>query len=59
MRYDKEIAPNPAWQERYARLYGLFGELYRLSAPYYDLLDSVEGEIETTAGQLAGAQGES
>lgn len=45
VRYDKEIQPNPAWQERYARLYGLFGDLYRLSAPYYDLLDAVEGDI--------------
>ncbi|MDR3497165.1 MAG: FGGY family carbohydrate kinase [Ancalomicrobiaceae bacterium] len=42
VRFDKEIEPNPAWQERYGKLFGVFNDLYRLSAPYYDVLDDVE-----------------
>lgn len=43
VRYDREILPNPAWQERYARLLDVFNRLYLQSAAFYDTLDEVEG----------------
>lgn len=44
VRFDREIRPNPAWQDKYSRLFTVFNDLYRLSAPYYDMLDAVEGD---------------
>lgn len=43
VRYDREILPDPAWQERYDRLRDVFNRLYRQSAAFYDTLDEVEG----------------
>ena len=51
VRHDREIQPNPAWQDKYARLFTVFNDLYRLSLPYYDLLDAVEGD--TGEGEAA------
>ena len=49
VRYDKEIKPNPAWRDRYAKLFGVFVDLYRLGVPFYDRLDEIEGQAETIA----------
>jgi len=39
VRLEKEIAPVPAWQERYDRMAPLFDRLYRHSQAFYDDLD--------------------
>lgn len=49
IRYDREILPNPAWQERYERLRDVFNRLYLQSAAFYDTLDEVEGIAASSA----------
>lgn len=40
-RHGAEIAPNPAWVERYARMQPVFNRLYAHSQPFYDDLDAL------------------
>ncbi|MGF6231926.1 xylulokinase [Inquilinus ginsengisoli] len=42
VRYGAEIAPDPAWAERYARMQPVFDKLYRRSQALYDDLDRLE-----------------
>jgi len=39
VRFEEEIAPDPAWQARYDAMAPLFGRLYRHSQAFYDDLD--------------------
>ena len=39
VRFDREILPNPAWQERYDRQGRLFDRLYETSEAYWDEFD--------------------
>jgi xylulokinase len=39
VRFDEEIAPDPAWQERYDAMAPTFDRLYRHSQTFYDDLD--------------------
>lgn len=39
VRFDREILPNPAWQERYEKLGNLFDRLYESSEAYWDEFD--------------------
>jgi len=41
VRYGAEIAPDPAWAERYARMQPVFDRLYRHSQALYDDLDRI------------------
>jgi xylulokinase len=41
VRYGAEIAPDPAWAERYARMQPVFDRLYRHSQALYDDLDGI------------------
>lgn len=41
VRYGAEIAPDPAWAERYARMQPVFDKLYRHSQALYDDLDGI------------------
>ncbi|WP_342238168.1 xylulokinase [Inquilinus sp. OTU3971] len=41
-RHGAEIAPDPAWAERYARMQPVFDRLYRHSQALYDDLDRLE-----------------
>ncbi len=41
--HGEEVAPNPAWAERYARLLPVFDSIYRNSQSQYGLLDALEG----------------
>lgn len=41
VRFGAEIAPNPAWQDRYARLGEVFEALYAASRPLWDRLDAL------------------
>ncbi|HWT29956.1 MAG TPA: FGGY family carbohydrate kinase, partial [Propylenella sp.] len=43
VRYDREIAPDPAWAERYQRMQPVFDRLYLGSQAYYDDLDALAG----------------
>jgi xylulokinase len=43
VRYDREIAPDPAWSEHYARMQPVFDRLYRSAQAYYDDLDQLTG----------------
>lgn len=43
VRYGAEIAPDPAWAERYARMQPVFDRLYRHSQALYDDLDGIAG----------------
>jgi xylulokinase len=40
VRYEGEIAPNPAWSERYQKMQSLFDDLYQSSQKFWDRLDS-------------------
>jgi xylulokinase len=42
VRYGAEIAPDPAWAERYARMQPVFDRLYHHSQALYDDLDRLE-----------------
>ncbi len=42
LRYGAEIAPDPEWAERYARMQPVFDRLYRHSQALYDDLDRLE-----------------
>lgn len=42
VRYGAEIAPDPAWAERYARMQPVFDRLYRHSQALYDDLDRLQ-----------------
>ncbi len=46
VRYGDDIAPNPAWTERYARMQTVFNSLYRNSQSQYDLLDALADEAQ-------------
>jgi xylulokinase len=39
VRYEDEIAPNPAWSERYQRMESLFYDLYESSEKFWDRLE--------------------
>ena len=41
VRYDREIAPDPSWTERYARMQPVFDRLYLGAQDYYDDLDAL------------------
>jgi xylulokinase len=41
VRYADEILPDPAWQERYARMQPIFDKLYFNSQSLYDDLDAL------------------
>ncbi len=41
VRIEREIPPNPAWTERYARMAELFDRLYEQSIPLYGALDAL------------------
>lgn len=41
VRYEKEIAPEPEWQERYRRMQPVFDKLYFASQALYDDLDAL------------------
>ena len=43
MRYGAEIAPDPEWAERYARMQPVFDRLYSHSQVLYDDLDGIAG----------------
>jgi xylulokinase len=43
VRYDKEIAPEPAWQEKYQRMQPIFDRLYFAGQAFYDDLDALAG----------------
>ena len=38
---DHEVLPDPAWQERYARMLPLFGHLREVMAPLNNELDAL------------------
>jgi xylulokinase len=40
VRYEGEIAPNPAWSERYQKMQSLFDDLYQSSQKFWDRLES-------------------
>jgi xylulokinase len=40
VRYESEIAPNPAWSERYQKMQSLFDDLYQSSEKFWDRLES-------------------
>ncbi|HEY4783926.1 MAG TPA: hypothetical protein VIH54_19045, partial [Chthoniobacterales bacterium] len=40
VRYESEIAPNPAWSERYLKMQSLFDDLYQSSEKFWDRLES-------------------
>lgn len=42
VRYEREVAPNPAWRDRYDRMAPVFEELYERAAPLYDRLDRLD-----------------
>jgi sugar (pentulose or hexulose) kinase len=39
VRYEGEIAPNPAWSERYQKMQSLFDDLYQSSQKFWDRLE--------------------
>ena len=41
VRYDEEIAPDPAWAERYGAMQGVFELIYQHSQELYDALDTL------------------
>jgi xylulokinase len=41
VRYEKEIVPDPAWQEVYRRMQPIFDRLYFASQSFYDDLDAL------------------
>ena len=41
VRYSDEVAPDPAWRDRYARMQPVFDRLYRHSQAMYDDLDGL------------------
>ena len=41
VEFDPEIAPNPAWAERYAEMGTLFDDLLAASQVFYDRLDTL------------------
>ena len=41
VRHTDEIAPDPAWAERYARMQPIFDRLYAHSQALYDDLDAL------------------
>jgi xylulokinase len=41
VRYDEEIAPDPAWADRYRAMQGVFERIYRHSQDLYDSLDAL------------------
>jgi xylulokinase len=40
VRYDREIDPNPAWTDRYAKMQLLFDDLYESSEQFWDRFES-------------------
>ena len=42
VRYKAEVAPDPAWSDRYARMQPIFDKLYRQSQSLYDELDRLD-----------------
>jgi xylulokinase len=40
VRYEGEIAPNPAWSERYRKMQSLFDDLYQSSEKFWDRLET-------------------
>ncbi|MES1937432.1 xylulokinase [Salinisphaera hydrothermalis] len=55
VRYDRTIEPEPEWAERYRRMREIFDQLRTASGPYYDALDALEAEAQST-GMEAGAR---
>jgi xylulokinase len=41
VHYDEEIAPDPAWADRYRAMQGVFERIYRHSQDLYDSLDTL------------------
>jgi xylulokinase len=41
VRYDEEVAPDPAWAERYGAMQGVFELIYQHSQELYDALDTL------------------
>lgn len=50
VRYADEIAPNPQWSERYARMQPIFDRLYGDAQAYYDDLDALTEQGPATRG---------
>jgi xylulokinase len=44
VRHTTEIAPDPAWAERYARMQPIFDRLYRGAQDFYDDLDRLAAD---------------
>jgi hypothetical protein len=41
VQYEAEIAPNPAWSERYAPMINLFNRIYQQSEGYWDAFSTL------------------
>ena len=41
VRYEAEIAPNPAWSERYEPMISLFNRIYEQSQEYWDAFSAL------------------
>jgi xylulokinase len=41
--YEREVAPNPAWADRYDQMMPVYADLYRSSQAFYDRLDALSG----------------
>lgn len=46
VRYDREVQPDPAWQDRYARMQPVFDRLYHAAQDFYDDLDALDNAQE-------------
>jgi xylulokinase len=51
VRYDREIAPEPAWEERYRRMQPIFDRLHRDAQGYYDDLDALAAAASETRSE--------
>ncbi|EGQ8195796.1 xylulokinase [Vibrio parahaemolyticus] len=45
VQFEREILPNPAWVEFYAKEYELFNALYEQSQNFYDALDNLDSLV--------------
>jgi xylulokinase len=46
VHYGREVKPDPAWVETYARMQPVFDRLYASSQPFYDDLDALQPGVE-------------
>ena len=45
VRYGREVKPDPAWVETYARMQPVFDRLYTASQSFYDELDALQSHV--------------